>query len=281
MPRFVTRRSVAPQTVGCVPASVLGCRMLFAHFGGMGNNRATDGAPGTVRGAGIATRPSAYGVATYAAASTAGLSWADIATADGSDYTIVAVVNYNAGRVAAGVILSADNFNIAGMRRNWMFRADESNGVEFIPFDAGIVDRHAYGPAAIPANTPTVVAARVQRRVSTAWVAGVSGSADTASSNLRGIPRGDYLTVANFGNMASYPLPYYGDIVGVWLLAGALPDDAMRSLRRPEDAFALLTTPRVLRFGAAAAPSLPTLSLPTYKPGTLTSGGFQPRVTAS
>jgi hypothetical protein len=45
--------------------------------------------------------------------------------------------------------------------------------------------------------------------------------------------------------------------------------------------YAALYAPQRLAVAGAAAPALPTLSSATYQPGSITSSGFRPRVTAS
>lgn len=51
--------------------------------------------------------------------------------------------------------------------------------------------------------------------------------------------------------------------------------------RHPDAPWQLFEPRRVWVPQVSAAPSLPTLSLPTYVPGSITSSGFRPRVTAS
>lgn len=262
-----------------VPASVAGCQVVFGYLGGMGVQCATGVAPAEALRSGILTRATAHGMAAYAAGSTSGIAWSDVYLEDGRDYTVIVAINDHTGRGSIRMPLSADNFNMAPMRRNFSLRLDDDNRLRVTWFETDNSERIVY-TTAVPANTPTVIAARVQAKVLTAWLAGVNGTPYTGSADFRGLPLSDYLAIACFSN-SGYSRAFYGDILGAWVLQGALRDEVMRSLRRPEDAFALLTTPRRYYVPTSYEAGLPTLSAATYMPGSLTSSGFRPRVTAS
>lgn len=99
----------------------------------------------------------------------------------------------------------------------------------------------------------------------------------TASVGDATIMRGDSLRVNRGDGFTGFT----GGLLyaGYWSATGAIPDiETIAALSR----FGAPFLPRrVWVPRGSAAPSLPTLSSATYKPGTLTSSGFQPRVTAS
>lgn len=71
----------------------------------------------------------------------------------------------------------------------------------------------------------------------------------------------------------------YGDVYLVLVWDRALSDDELLSVHR--NPWQVISPRRIWLPASAAGGSLPTLSAATYMPGSLTSSGFRPRVTAS
>jgi hypothetical protein len=75
--------------------------------------------------------------------------------------------------------------------------------------------------------------------------------------------------------------PGVGEFTHVYLFLGGLKDEELQLLAYDPMAIFVQRRRSMVFYTPAAGASLPTLSASTYKPGTLTADGWQPRVTAS
>lgn len=184
---------------------------------------------------------------------------------------ILVVQSTNTSGAYAGLLASA---NSDGSGASMSFQRNASDSQWF--YWSGATDIDSTGVA--KAFGPSVLVMAGDSSGAEIWVGGAqvltSATGPSAQSTSRIVLFGE--RAANTG---------YATSGSVWLYLGLpyrLPASEVARLAktRPEALFAEVFAPRRI-FVPMGGASLPTLSAATYMPGSLTSSGFRPRVTAS
>ncbi len=199
----------------------------------------------------------------------------------GPNYTLVAVIRDSVGRDTTRNFFDADSLAIGSESRIWQFRVQSSNALYAEIFNSSGSNFNVTASVTTPSDRAIVVCARVSGTEITLWSEGALVGTGSLSGTAKAMTTADYVAVGNFCGYADQP--FLGDIFGTWIVDGALSDAVLKSLRSPQDAWQLFTTPRRAVFPASSVGGSPfiTLSNATYVPGSITSIGFRPRVTAS
>ena len=198
--------------------------------------------------------------------------------ATGNNYTAFTVVTDTVGRGALRIPFSTDN--PADIRR-LQIRISATNQAEITVFDTtGTAVNIAGGSVSAGLN---VIAARVNGTAISVWLNGVNTASGTLAAAAQSHTVGSTIAVGNLASPATAAQPMRGPIHLCALINGALSDGEMAHYGGPHALPLLwqLFAPRRVWVPQAAITGLPTLSLPTYTPGSLTATGFRPRVTAS
>lgn len=195
----------------------------------------------------------------------------------GSEYTLVCLCGYyNSGLIQQ--LVASDSTAIAA--RALQFRIDSTSKPELIVFNTLGTAFSVTGATGVPVDgSPFVVAGRVRGTELTVWLNGVQIGSATLTGTVRTLT-GKLIHIANDGRSNNSPCT--SNLFGAAVFAGAMSDGELQQINRPETYWSSVYAPRRIWVPVSAgAPSLPTLSALTTKPGTLTSTGFTVRVTAS
>lgn len=146
--------------------------------------------------------------------------------------------------------------------------------------DYGVNRSHAYVPSAAN-DTPRCFLMRKAGTTVTAWIDGAPQTVIT-SGGFTGSPGATSDTIRLYGSNAnSFFCWATGTIGGLAFFNAAISDAECAAISTIGGFFGQLFAPRRIWVPQAAIAGLPTLSLPTYTPGSLTATGFRPRVTAT
>jgi hypothetical protein len=194
-----------------------------------------------------------------------------------TSYTILAAVVDDSGR---GIIRNPFDGDNEESLRWWQLRFDAGDTARFIAFNTTSSAFQATTSIQSSSTGMAVLVGRVANSEVSVWMNGRKGSGTAApSGTMRSASSpGAVLAVGAMAKMSAYQQGFAGQILLCAYFARALTDAEIVELSgNPWQLFA----PRRVYASSVESTILPTLSAPTYVPGSLTSSGWIPQVTAT
>ena len=226
------------------------------------------------RNLGLFSRSGVSGGAVYSSGSVNAERWTGVET--GTDFTVIAIVLDSAGRGVIRSPIDADNSSTTG--RNWQLRFGTTDQLEFIVFNTALATFGVGPTIASSAADPSVMVGRVSGNVVNSWLNGVGGTPTTITGTQQTLTASELFGVGGrVGNTGSVSQFFGGDIYGLFVIAGALPEALIQSFTSPDKVWAWAFEPRRISVPLSGSISpVPTLSNPTA--ANITASSFQPRV---
>ena len=195
-------------------------------------------------GSGLLGRTGPSGSAVYSSGATNAERWTGIET--GSDFTIIALVLDSSGRGSNRSPIDADNNSTVG--RNWQFRLGTTNRLEFFVFNTSI-SVFGTGPTAVTSATdPSVLVGRVANGVVNSWLNGIGGTPTTITGTQQTLTAAELLGVGGRVDSGGAVSQFFGgNIYGLFVVAGALPDGLIQSFVSPDKVWAWAFEPREIQ----------------------------------
>lgn len=224
------------------------------------------------RGSGLLGRTGPSGNAVYSPGITNAERWTGIET--GPDFTVIALVRDSSGRGTNRNPIDADNNS--GVGRNWQFRIGTTNRLEFFVFNTAL-SVFGTGPTATTSATdPSVMVGRVSNGVVNSWLNGIGGTPVTITGTQQTLLASELLAVGGRVDHLSAVSQFFGgDIYGLFVIAGALPEGLIQSFTSPDKVWAWAFEPREIQVFVPAS-GAPVLIAAT--PGNAVAAGVQARI---
>ena len=195
-------------------------------------------------GSGLLGRAGPSGSAVYSSGATNAERWTGIET--GSDFTIIALVLDSSGRGSNRSPIDADNNSTVG--RNWQFRLGTGNQLQFFVFNTSL-SSFGTGPTAVTSATdPSVLVGRVSNGVVNSWLNGIGGTPTTITGTQQTLTASELLGVGGRVDSGGAVSQFFGgNIYGVFVIAGALPEGLIQSFVSPDKVWAWAFEPREIQ----------------------------------